>query len=140
MRPTAKKLHIRTGGHWCDCGYISVDSKQHQGHFEKGYHKIFADRKTNGPCECPSYQEWSDVKRLSVRNLDDEVQYYTTAIKAGGRYFYCKDNVTVEITDYEYHRVTHNPRLCYFTTALWLHYYFEGVRRKASERVREDGH
>jgi hypothetical protein len=48
------------------------------------------------------------VKRLAVRNLDDEVQYYTTAINAGGRYFYCKDDAAVESTDYEYYRVTHN--------------------------------
>jgi hypothetical protein len=44
-------------------------------------------------------------ERLAVTNLHDEVQYYTTAIKAGGCYFYCKDDATVEITDYEYHRV-----------------------------------
>lgn len=128
-------LHISTGRHWCDCGYIS---KQHQEHFEKGYHKIFADREANGPCVCPSYHEWSEVKRLAVRHLNDEFQYYTTAIKAGGRYFYCKDDATVEITDYEYHRVTHNPMLYYFTTALWLHYYFERMSGKASERTRED--
>lgn len=133
-------LYISTGSHWCDCGYISVDSEQHQEHFEKGYHEIFADRRANGPCECPPYQEWSEVKRLAVRNLDDEVQYYTTAIKAGGRYFYCKDDATVEITDYEYHRVTHNPKLYYFTTALWLDCYFERMSGKASERMREDAH
>jgi hypothetical protein len=65
-------LYISTGSHWCDCGYISVDSEQHQEHFEKGYHEIFADRRRMGRASVPSYQEWSEVKRLAVRNLDDE--------------------------------------------------------------------
>jgi glycosidase len=44
--------------------------------------KIFADREANGPGECHSYQEWSEVKRLAVRNLDDEVQLFLSFVQS----------------------------------------------------------
>ncbi len=48
-------------------------------------------------------------------------RYTAEVIKEKERYYYRVNGVTIEITPLEAKLVVRNPRLYYFSTALWLH-------------------
>jgi len=52
---------------------------------------------------------------------DDDHNYWAEAIEDGGRFYYRAQSVTVDISEWEFHRVVSNPNLYYFSTALRLH-------------------
>ncbi len=59
-----------------------------------------------------------NVARIYGRDL---FRYKAEVIRAGEKYYYHVDNVILDITPLEAKRVIRNPRLYYFSTALWLH-------------------
>ena len=63
------------------------------------------------------------ITQLQICLCDEKksFQYFAEAIEDSGRYYYRVDNVILEITEIEFNRVVINPKLYYFSTALWLH-------------------
>jgi hypothetical protein len=53
------------------------------------------------------------------------VRYVAQAIEEDSKYYYQVGEQIIEITNIEYDRVTKNPNLYYFSTALNLHYRME---------------
>ena len=51
----------------------------------------------------------------------DENNYWADAIEVGGRFYYRAQGVTLDIAEWEFHKVVSNPNLHYFSTALRLH-------------------
>ena len=60
-------------------------------------------------------------------------EYLAEAIKDKKRYYYRVDDVTVEITKYEYDKVMVNPYLYYFSTALKLHHRILRLKNKYTQ-------
>lgn len=59
-------------------------------------------------------------------------RYTAEAIKNDGRYYYSVGGVTIEISELEFNRVVINPKLYYFSTALWLHLQIQGKKKELS--------
>ena len=59
--------------------------------------------------------------KICLCNVKNTFKYFSEATKDNGRYYYRIGDATIEITQFEFNRVVRNPRLYYFSTALWLH-------------------
>jgi hypothetical protein len=55
--------------------------------------------------------------------------YLAEAVKEKGRYYYRVKSVEMEITEIDYNRVTSNPYLYYFSTALKLHHMIQSINK-----------
>lgn len=71
-------------------------------------------RKQNRICGLLGYTE------SSPNPPDDENNYWADAIEVGSRFYYRAQGVTVDIAEWEFHKVVSNPNLYYFSTALRL--------------------
>lgn len=63
------------------------------------------------------------ITKLKVCFCDIEktFQYFSEAIEDNGLYYYRVNDMILEINQYQYNMVIKNPKLYYFSTALWLH-------------------
>lgn len=52
---------------------------------------------------------------------DDDKHYWAEAIQDGDKFYYLVNDTILEISEYEFGKVTLNPYLHYFSTALRLH-------------------
>ncbi len=52
---------------------------------------------------------------------DDDCHYWAEAIEEDDKFYYRANDIILEISEYEFGNVTHNPYLYYFSTALRLH-------------------
>jgi len=54
--------------------------------------------------------------------------YVGIAIEEGGKYYYWAKGVSLEIEQWEFHRIKKNPKLYYFSTALKLHFRIKKIQ------------